>query len=473
MSPPAVSTKPPIRFYALEKVKVRPRSLVEICLRRIAANFLNYDLGSLTKQLGKQVEELYFYLDLDMPLSEAATRINDECYWKRRCRLTHRNCQVEKHGMSWKQAYLELELESALEKLPMDHSSQDLNCIKQQIQASRLCIFQLNIRQFPSHVDLSVLFEPLPALPALTITFGDRYLGMDYERAMFGMKIADAQALARHARISQTLVSLALPCNMIDDELVKVMMSGLQFAHMLTSLDLSHNKIGDRGARRLATLLDPEYCLHSMDVADNQIHANGCMHIGAHLAENSTFEILNLRLNRCEDNGVSHLFQDLCVNQQLRSLNISSNDLTQRCLSYLSSMISENGTLKKLDISANPLFATEARWEDEEMEPRPEAKELPPSDPESPIGVLVQCIQTNDSLLEIDVRNCNLPTEIEQKINIVVKHRYLTSKDIPIEAYDKVPQEEFIEEEEAPVAEAEAEREKEDTVESGSQRSEA
>ena len=98
---------------------------------------------------------------------------------------------------------------------------------------------------------------------------------MDYERAMFGMKISDAQYLARNIRVSQTLVSLSLPCNMIDDELVKVLMGGLSYGHMLTHLDLSHNKIGDRGARRLASLLDPDYCVHSLDVSDNQIHANG------------------------------------------------------------------------------------------------------------------------------------------------------------------------------------------------------
>merc|ERR1719214_339742 len=159
---------------------------------------------------------------------------------------------------------------------------------------------------------------------------------------MFGMKISDAQYLARNIRVSQTLVSLALPCNMIDDELVKVLMGGLSYGHMLTWLDVSHNKIGDRGARRLASLLDPDYSL---------------MHLGAHLAENKTCQTLNLRLNRCEDNGVSHLFQDMCVNRYLKALNVSCNDLTVRCLAYLSSMISENNTLISLDLSANPLYA--------------------------------------------------------------------------------------------------------------------
>merc|ERR1719199_88664 len=258
--------------------------------------------------------------------------------------------------MSWKQTYLELELQDALESLSIDHSMDEVEDLKQQVSASRLHIFQLKVSQFPSHIDPSFLFDALPALCSFSITYGNRRLGMDYERAMFGMKISDAQYLARNLRVSQTMVSLSLPCNMVDDELVKVLMGGLSYTHVLTHLDLSHNKIGDRGARRLASLLDPDYCLQTVDLSDNQIHANGCMHLGAHLADNLTCQSLNLRLNRCEDNGVSHLFQDLCVNKYLTSLSISCNDLTTRCLPYLSSMIAENNTLTELDLSANPLY---------------------------------------------------------------------------------------------------------------------
>merc|ERR1719199_903843 len=258
--------------------------------------------------------------------------------------------------MSWKQTYLELELQDALESLSIDHSMDEVEDLKQQVSASRLHIFQLKVSQFPSHIDLSFLFDALPALCSFSVTYGNKRLGMDYERAMFGMKISDAQYLARNLRVSQTMVSLSLPCNMIDDELVKVLMGGLSYGHMLTHLDLSHNKIGDRGARRLASLLDPDYCVHCLDLSDNQIHANGCMHLGAHLAENLTCDTLNLRLNRCEDNGVSHLFQDMCVNKYLKTLNISCNDLTIRCLPYTNSMIAENGTLTELDSSANPLY---------------------------------------------------------------------------------------------------------------------
>jgi len=433
---------------------------------------------------------------LNMPLPDAAKLISDENYWKRRTQAQHRNAQVEKHGLSWKQAFLELELQDALERVTIDYGTAELDALKQQVVASRLHIFQLAIGQFPSHIDLSFLFDTLPALCSFSITYGNRRLGMDYERSMFGMKISDSQYLARNIRVSQTLVSLSLPCNMIDDELVKVLMGGLSYGHMLTHLDLSHNKIGDRGGRRLASLLDPDYCLQTMDLSDNQIHANGCMHLGAHLAENLTCQTLNLRLNRCEDNGVSHLFQDMCVNKYLKSLNISCNDLTLRCLPYMNSMIAENNTLTELDLSANQLYAPEnedgrypgdggddatavgtsrsevamagmestlgAASVDENGMPL-EDENLGGISMSSPFGVFARSIIRSVALLRVDIRQTGLPPELAERVTTAVKHRELQSKGIPVDAYEKskevqeelppeedeAPEPEFIEGEEA------------------------
>mmetsp|Transcript_114887 Transcript_114887/g.245276 ORF Transcript_114887/g.245276 Transcript_114887/m.245276 type:complete len:527 (-) Transcript_114887:38-1618(-) len=486
--PSNAKNKPPIRFRALEKVRVRPPSLVQLCLNRVAENFLSYD--NLHQTLGKkQLEDIYAMLDLNMPLPEAATRISDESYWKRRTQATHRNAQVEKHGLSWKQTYLELELQDALERLPItvENGSPELEALKQQVLASKLHIFQLSVGLFPSHIDLSFIFDALPALCSFSITYGNRRLGMDYERAMFGMKISDAQFLSRYIRVSQTLVSLSVPCNMIDDELVKVLMGGLSYGHMLTHLDLSHNKIGDRGARRLASLLDPDYCLQTLDLSDNQIHANGCMHLGAHLAENTTCQVLNLRLNRCEDNGVSHLFQDLCVNKCLKTLNISCNDLTVRCLPYMNSMLAENFTIAELDASANPLY--QADMDEAQLaltggntlaSPGASQSDLRAGGDsttqlggsvdgagpdgadgeqsiggvsiQSQFGVFAYRIMQSPSLLRVDIRQCGLPGPLVERIGTAVKHRELRAKGIPVDAYEKskiAQQEEDIQDEEA------------------------
>jgi hypothetical protein len=311
-------------------------------------------------------------------------------------------------------------------------------------------------------VDLSFIFDSCPALCSIDITYGHKRLGMDYERAEFGMKISDAQILARNFCVSQTLVSVSLQCNMVDDELVKILVHGLQHAHMVTHLDLAHNKVCDRGARRLAALLDPEYALHSLNLSDNQIHANGCMHLGAHLADNMTLESLDLRLNRCEDNGVSHLFHDLCVNKYLKRLNLSCNDLTQRSLPYLSSMLNDNTSLEELDLSANPLYVVPVSEEQAEAEEpaEPQASGVPLTlpglehmniDRDSPVGIMIMCVNSNPTITQLDVRRCSFPPEIEEVLTTMVKHKELRKRKIPVEAYERkrAPPPEAAEAEEA------------------------
>merc|ERR1719408_249323 len=125
----ATRSKNQIRFRALEKVKVRPPGLVQICLKRVADNFLSYD--NLQGKLGRrQLEDVYSMIDEEMPLPEAAMRIADENYWKRRTQRKHKNAQLEKHGMSWKQTYLELELQLALERLSIDYGAVELEDIE-------------------------------------------------------------------------------------------------------------------------------------------------------------------------------------------------------------------------------------------------------------------------------------------------------------------------------------------------------
>ncbi|CAD7958994.1 unnamed protein product [Amoebophrya sp. A25] len=436
-SGPSGAGRRQLLFPSIEKVKTHPPSLVEICLRKIASGFLRFDPQVLQRELSRarQLEEVYAILDCDIPLAAAAKWIDDEFYWKRRTLQRDKGEYtglVDQHGMSWKQFYCETELGFIIEKFPLDFEPAELEELRSIVQAVKQHIFCLRVREYPSHFDVSAILDPLPNLCSLQITYGRKRLGMEYERGLFGMKIVDAQYLVRYIRCCQTLIKLSLPCNMLDDELAKILMQGLETCVMLTDLDLSGNNIGDRGGRRLAKLLNKQYVLQTLDLSDNAIHANGCMHIGAHLAENTTLETLNLRLNRCEDNGVCHLLQDLCINKRLKKLNLSSNDLTWRCLAYLSSMISENSTMEFLDLSANTLWNTE-----EGEETSKETFDATNLDPESPFGILVQCVSKNASLLGVDVRHCSLPEDLERRLHTITKHRELRARGISVDAYER------------------------------------
>ncbi len=65
--------------------------------------------------------------------------------------------------------------------------------MKEELSASRYDVFCLVITKLMSHLDMSIVFKHLPNLSYLTITYGAKHVGMDYERPLFGMKMSDAK----------------------------------------------------------------------------------------------------------------------------------------------------------------------------------------------------------------------------------------------------------------------------------------
>lgn len=102
---------------------------------------------------------------------------------------------------------------------------------------------------------MSVVFRYLPNLTHLTLTYGAKHVGMEYDRPLFGMKMADAKILSECLRETSSLTYLALPGNLIDDDLISILVKGLMLNKTIIQLDLSHNKISNSGARKVAKFL--------------------------------------------------------------------------------------------------------------------------------------------------------------------------------------------------------------------------
>jgi hypothetical protein len=68
-----------------------------------------------------------------------------------------------------------------------------------------------------------VVFNCLPNLSYLSLTYGAKHVGMEYDRQLFGMKMSDARDFSECLRTTQALVKLALPCNLIDNDLVSIL----------------------------------------------------------------------------------------------------------------------------------------------------------------------------------------------------------------------------------------------------------
>ncbi|KAL3157874.1 hypothetical protein ABBQ32_012285 [Trebouxia sp. C0010 RCD-2024] len=293
--------------------QVKP--LQEICLQTVAANFaVSPSLAYLPEA---HLSKLISLLSLELPLELAGTVIDSEEYWKRRAISTWSNCQASGYCQSWKQLYFQRYVEAQLEKF--DPATSDFNELKRLLTFSSKFVNSLHLQQLPSHLDLQIVFEAMRSgIAHFSLTYGLRNTGMNYDRAMFGMKLPDCRSLAKTLEKSETLVTLDLPGNLLEDDKIRMIASGLVDNHSVTSLDLSHNKIADRGVRALVKVLDSSNVVTFLDLQDNQ-----------------TAEALSTVLRS---------------NTTLREVDLSANSLGVAAGRILREAMAENMALERLDI---------------------------------------------------------------------------------------------------------------------------
>lgn len=230
------------------------------------------------------------------------TLITSERYWARRASARWRNCLVDAHGKSWKQLYFERNLEDALEQFNV--ATSNVHILRRLMTYSRRFVHNLKLRQLPSHLDLEILLDCMANSPsALTLCYSLQNVGMEYERALFGMKLCDCRSLARVLERTETLTYLDLSCNMLDDDKARMIASGLVDNLSLTHLDLSHNKIADRGIRAMSKVLDENSVISVLELCDNYIHSEGGRALARSLKKNLSLQSLGMRLNRLGDEG--------------------------------------------------------------------------------------------------------------------------------------------------------------------------
>lgn len=286
----------------------------------------NFDTRPVTEIIPPaQMAEITKLLSTNVSPLVGARYIHNEGYWKRCCvdKYGWHNCLLSEHNLMWKQLYFEKLLQEKLEDF--DSVTEDIEDIYELIDASMDYIFSLVFKQLPSHIDLFDVCSLLPNLNKLDVTYGVKKIGMNYERMLFGMKISDATALAKIFDQTDTLTSVVLSGNLIDDDLLRMLMTGLIKNNTITHLDVSHNKITNHGARLLAKLLGENSVISSLNLSDNQIHSEGGRYFARGLRENDSLQQLNLRLNRLTDEGCNLLLEGLRDNVSVTDLNIGSN----------------------------------------------------------------------------------------------------------------------------------------------------
>lgn len=285
--------------------------------------------------------------------------------------------------------------------------------------ATRNFIFNLDIEELPSHLDLRYIFRNVPCISKFRVSYGAKHLGSEYDRSLFGMRMNDAASITKCIKNAQCLTSLSLPCNLIDDELVRMLTKGFLYNKTIIELDLSHNRIGDHGARRIAKYLFHSDVLLSLNLSDNQIQYEGSRCLGQALRNNRSLQVLNLKHNRLDDRSGAKMCNDLQQNGVVRSLNLSSNSLSTLFCEKLADLLQNDTSLLDLDISCNVLIDNEA--EDAIKEEMMRAVER-----------LRAVLVMGCALLKLDLRNNGLNRHLEKEITEIVLKHDLDLKDIPL-----------------------------------------
>jgi hypothetical protein len=172
-------------------------SLVEMALKVVAQNISLYPaLEGVEDQ--NVLQAIVKLIDLDLPITTTARNVDFEFYWDRKCKYL-KNCRKEDHGNSYKQAFIERRIQTLLENHKDEASVPEL---KKELEAARYEVFCLKIGQLLSHLDMSVIFGHLPNLSHLTLTYGAKHVGMEYERPLFGMKMSDAEIFSNCMKLS-------------------------------------------------------------------------------------------------------------------------------------------------------------------------------------------------------------------------------------------------------------------------------
>lgn len=89
-------------------------ALRDLCISAVATGFRARPLlGNLSDACVQQVVDK---LSPDLPLEIAAVLVEGESYWQRRAAGRWKNCDTLPHGSSWKQLYMERNLQEAIEQ---------------------------------------------------------------------------------------------------------------------------------------------------------------------------------------------------------------------------------------------------------------------------------------------------------------------------------------------------------------------
>ncbi|XP_064389859.1 dynein regulatory complex subunit 5-like [Halichondria panicea] len=394
--------------------------LVDVCISHIVGNFGENPL--FEELLPKHKQNVLKKLSPNIPLKITAPLINDESYWERCCRGRWELCDLSEYSGQWKRMFFERNAQETVETFVPEQS--DIFKLEGTLQLSSQYVHRLRVNQLlppprdkaingddddgltedgtlsvcNDHLNCGLILKNLHQLDELSLTFGVKNCGMNFDWSLFEFTARDSQLLANGLKATPTLRVFRLNRSKVGDQKGRLIISHLLDHPSLSVLDLSHNKLGDNAGRAIGKLLNghsPK--LVTVELSNNLIGKQGGVSIGHALHNNGIVRELNLRMNRLGDEGTQSILKALQgKNDSLLTLNIGSNDMGEASAQALSEMVIINKTLQNLNITCNKILEAG--------------------------GKLIQHgMEENKSLLNFDLRLTEISQESEYCINQAVK----------------------------------------------------
>ncbi|TRY60408.1 hypothetical protein DNTS_007170 [Danionella cerebrum] len=416
--------------------------LTTLCLQSIIKHFagkqllnswLNISLEKpiLDELMPKYKAYVLERLPTSLPLSISANLISDESFWRRCCKTRWGSGDVSVHDKSWKQMFFERHLQSIIE-LYIPDSTEDKTVLDEvllcQNYVKRLKVSQLlppikepsrsedddvsdsasdMSSEGPSidHFDFRILLDQLPRLQELSLVYGVKGCGMNFEWNLFEFTFRDCENLAKALDSCKTLQIFHLHRSKVDDEKCCVIVKHLLDHPCLQEIDFSHNHISDRGAQALGKLLIRGR-LKKLNVCNNQIRVAGVTALAQALSRNNcSLQFLDLRLNCVGDEGTEALSLALRKNGSLEHLNLGGNQLSEASAVALSHALVENTSLRRLNLCNNRLGVDGGKF-------------------------LEEGLSHNSSLLECDVRLTAVSPDTEYGITQALHSNQMRNKQL-------------------------------------------
>ena len=401
-----------------QKIVHKPelKDLSEIALKTVANNYLLYK--KLEGLDFKYKIKVYEIMSVDYDIEDIFPIIDYEPYWERVCRKQFKSENCSSNGNSWKQCYAENYVKNLITNYRVSEGEKILEELKRVCNIVKYHIFNLDIPTFSCSFDISFIPQYFLNLTSLNIKyspilrddknpneeiFTKKLQPIGDEYSQFGIRIPDLKKFCILITDLSYFLSLTLTGNLVDDEMIKWLVTGLITNQTLRELDLSSNKITEKGMIKIASYLVRTRSLISIDLSDNLIGGESSFAIGLVLKENTKLRILKLAMNRFDDLNGSRIIKMIAKNNYLEELDMSTNLLGSETLKNLNLGLKFNSFIKKIDLSHNEITMNE------------ETKQIAESHPT--LAVLDLRHTNSDEKLLKELQDCLIKKSIKLQLN--------------------------------------------------------